>query len=650
VASPTLGNIQTYKRYKTLYFRTIRGAKKLYVTNKLNANLGNPKKTWETLNEIMNKPKKSESVSQININGVPESDPKIIANHFNAFFTSIGKKISNDVPAVDIEPEDYINYGRIIPELRLGNTTPEHVLKIIQKLKNKSSCDIHGVSTKMVKFIGLEISVPLSHIFNLSLETGKFPTMLKQCRVIPIFKSGSHLECDNYRPISLLSSISKILEKIVSEKLLFHLTSNDLLYIHQYGFVPGRSAEHNLLHIINYVSAALNDGNYCLGVFLDLKKAFDVCSHSILLKKLKKMGINGTAHQWFTDYLSGRSQKVEINENFSDPLNLDISVIQGSTLGPILFLCYINDFFSATTLFSVLFADDTTCLSKGKKLNELIAYVNHELHKISLWFKANKMAVNTSKTKYIIFRTQGKYINDAECNLVYNNNVPGQPFDPTLITPVDRIHNEGPETSFKLLGVLINEYLSFSDHISNVCAKISKSLFCINRIKNFVNKNALRSLYFAMVHSHLSYCLNIYGCANTTNLQRLRIKQKEAIRVICNAGYRDHTKQLFKIQKILPLDEMIKFANLKFLHRYIHNKLPLSFNDTWVFNRDRNINRVLRNANELFIPAHHFATLKRLPLFTFPRLWNEEEDRKFSVSHSSYCKQLKMSLLASLVD
>jgi hypothetical protein len=461
--------------------------------------------------------------------------------------------------------------------------------------------------------------------------------MLKQCRVIPIFKSGSHLECDNYRPISLLSSISKILEKIVSEKLLYHLTANDLLYTHQYGFVPGRSAEHNLLHIINYVSTALNDGNFCIGVFLDLKKAFDVCSHSILLKKLKKMGINGTTHKWFSDYLSGRSQKVEINETLSDSLELDISVIQGSTLGPILFLCYINDFFSATTLFSVLFADDTTCLSKGKKLNELIAYVNHELHKISLWFKSNKMAVNTSKTKYIIFRTQGKFINNAECNLVYNNNVPGQPFDPSLISPIDRIHNEGPETSFKLLGVLIDEYLSFSDHISSVCAKISKSLFCIKRIKNFVNKNALRLLYYAMVHSHLSYCLNIYGCANTTNLQRLRIKQKEAVRVICNAGYRDHTTPLFKSQKILPLDEMVKFSNLKFLHKYTHNRLPLSFHETWVFNRDRNINRVLRNANDFFVPAHHFATLRRLPLFTFPRLWNEEEDRKFTPSHVSYC-------------
>jgi len=153
-----------------------------------------------------------------------------------------------------------------------------------------------------------------------------------------------------------------------------------------------------------------------------------------------------------------------------------------------------------------------------------------------------------------------------------------------------------------------------------------------------------------MIHSHLSYCLNIYGCANTTNLQRLRIKQKEAVRVICNAGYRDHTTPLFKSQKILPLDELIKFSNLKCLHKYTHNRLPLSFPETWVFNRDRNINRVLRNANDFFVPAHDFATLRRLPLFTFPCLWNEEEDRKFAPSHVSYCKPLKMSLLASLVD
>jgi len=494
VSEPNVENIQKYKRYKTLYFRTLRGAKKLYFTNKLKDNAKNPKKIWQTLNEILGKEKKKENISQINIDDVPESDPTKIANHFNSFFTSIGTKIANNVQNVTKQPEDYINYGRDIPEINLGNTTHEHILKIIRKFKLKSSCDIHGVSTKMIKFIGPAIAKPLSHIFNLSLTQGTFPDMLKQCRVIPIFKSGSHLECDNYRPISLLSSISKILEKIVAEKLLFHLTSNDLLYTHQYGFIPNRSAEQNLLHIVNYVTSALNDGNFCVGVFLDLKKAFDVCSHSILLKKLKKMGIKGVAYKWFENYLKGRSQKVDINGNLSEEEELNISVIQGSTLGPILFLCYINDFYSATTLFSVLFADDTTCLSKGKNLQELLTNVKDELQKIAVWFRSNKMAVNTSKTKFIVFRTQGKRIDVNDCVLTFNNNEPGQPENPSLISNIDRIYCDGNEKNFKLLGVLFDEYLSFDDHISSLCAKISKSLFCLNRIKNFVDSHSLKML------------------------------------------------------------------------------------------------------------------------------------------------------------
>jgi len=247
----------------------------------------------------------------------------------------------------------------------LGNTTPEHIKKVISKFQPKTSCDVQGQSTKMIKFISNEIAAPLSHIFNLSLAQGIFPEKLKNCRVIPIFKSGDNLNVDNYRPISLLSSISKILEKIVAEKLIFHLTSNDLLYNHQYGFLPNKSTEQNLLHIVNYITEALNDGMYCMGVFLDLRKAFDVCSHEILLKKLKKMGIQGTAHKWFESYLSNRTQCVDIAGSLSEQIALDISVIQGSTLGPILFLCYINDFWTATSLFSVLFADDTTCLAKG---------------------------------------------------------------------------------------------------------------------------------------------------------------------------------------------------------------------------------------------------------------------------------------------
>jgi hypothetical protein len=169
-----------------------------------------------------------------------------------------------------------------------------------------------------------------------------------------------------------------VLEKIVAEKLIHHLTANDLLYQHQYGFLPNRSTEQNLLQIVNYISDAINSNMYCVGVFLDLKKAFDVCSHEILLKKLKKMGVVGTAHEWFRSYLEGRSQCVDIGGTLSDFMELAISVLQGSTLGPLLFLRYINDFWKCTSMFSALFADNTTSLAKGLNLADVITYVNCE--------------------------------------------------------------------------------------------------------------------------------------------------------------------------------------------------------------------------------------------------------------------------------
>ncbi len=228
-----------------------------------------------------------------------------------------------------------------VPPLNLTDTTPEHVLKIIKSLAPKASCDVYGMSTKLLKFIGEQITVPLSHIFNLSLSYGIFPSKLKKCRLIPIFKAGDSHNVDNYRPNSLLSLISKKLEKIVAGNLTNHLYSNDLLYQHQYGFLPSRSTKQNLIQVVDYISEALNDNMYCIGIFLDLRKAFDVCSHEILFKKLK-MGITGITHKWFTGYLEGRSQCVNIGGNLSNFIELAISVTQGSTFGPLLFLCYIN--------------------------------------------------------------------------------------------------------------------------------------------------------------------------------------------------------------------------------------------------------------------------------------------------------------------
>jgi hypothetical protein len=305
-----------------------------------------------------------------------------ISNEFNNFFSTIGTKISNDVQPTDRPPESYLpNPPEDAPELNFDNIAPGQVLEIIKSFQNKSSLDLDGLSLKFIKYIAYEISGPLAFIFNQSLTQGVYPEKLKMSRIVPIFKAGDKILCDNYRPISLVSSLSKILEKIVAIKLTNFLEINQLLYKHQYGFQKNKSTEQNLLHVINYIGNAINGGNYCIGVFIDLKKAFDVCSHDILLTKLNKLGIKNIPLNWFSSYLSGRKQTVEVNGRLSDSRNIDISVLQGTILGPILFLCYINDIFTVSDLATFLFADDTQCLAEHKDLNVLIDFVNNELHK-----------------------------------------------------------------------------------------------------------------------------------------------------------------------------------------------------------------------------------------------------------------------------
>jgi len=428
------------------------------------------------------------------------------------------------------------------------------------------------------------------------------------------------------------------------------LVDNNLLYKHQYGFLKGKSTEHNLLHLINKVGEAINEDKYCIGIFLDLKKAFDVVSHDILLKKLRHLGINGTALKWFKSYLSNRTQRVDINGNLSDLKNLDISVLQGTILGPILFLCFINDLPLSTNLLAFMFADDTSCTAAGANLPLLIQHVNIELQKLANWFRANKMAVNISKTKFIIFHGKGKKVDLNGLNISFNQNEIGKPEDPLLITPLERIFNEHPNIesrTYKLLGVQLDETLSFKTHIETTSKKISKSIYCISRAKNLLSNKSLKSLYFALVHPHLLYCINIYSCAAPSSLKRLIILQKKAIRLINRAPALAHTQELFFNSNILPLEKLIQQAKLNFMHSIEYGYGPPTFLNLWQKNYERNPNsQNLRNANDYYLPAIRVDSFKKIPLYSLPFEWNNlPPEIKFQFNRTTFKRALRGHLL-----
>ena len=410
---PSIENNTRYKNYRNLYNTVVRGAKKLFYERELKKAQSNLKKTWNLLKNVLNKPtSKSNNIESLNIDGVSISDPKTMANKLNSYFTNVARQIAEQIPPTDRPPDDD-NLLNDIPLLKFAENpvTCSEIIETLRLLQPKKSEDIDGVSMFLLKKIAFQLANPLRHIINLSFENAIVPTQLKIAKIVPIFKSGDTESMDNYRPISLLNSFSKIFEKIVCSRLVIFLENNNILSPSQFGFRSKHSTVHPMVKLTNFVSEALNKKEHAIAIFCDLRKAFDTCNYQILLKKLEKIGIRGKTLEWFKSYLSERKQFVVIDGVSSELLDIDIGVPQGSILGPILFLIYINDLPLCTSLLMLLFADDTTILASGKNIDDLIAYVNDEFKKIVYFFRCNKLSLHPLKTQFILYSNSNEVKN-----------------------------------------------------------------------------------------------------------------------------------------------------------------------------------------------------------------------------------------------
>jgi hypothetical protein len=651
VAHPSNTNTAAYKQYRNVYNVLIRKSRQLHYASSLHVSRKNPKKTWDILKEVTTGKTPRKQITEITSESGPITDPSVIAEEFNNFFSNIGSKIASSIPPSSTDPLSYIPNIPNVPQLNLNLTGPSQIIDLLKCFDNKSTPDLDGISIKLLKFVSHEIAVPLTHIFNLSITLGVFPDKFKTARIVPVYKAGDLTSCDNYRPIALVKSFSKILEKIVQINLVNHLEINKLLFTHQYGFLKNKSTEHNLLHVINHISESLNAGQYTIGVFLDLKKAFDVVDHDILLAKLSKYGIIGPAHDWFHSYLSNRSQIVDINNNHSQPKPVDMSVIQGSLLGPTLFLIFINDFPNCTSLSTFLFADDTSALKSGPNLTELFDFINIELRNIAAWYRANKMSANASKTKYIIFHNKGKHVNINGLELYFNDNEHNDINNPANIHILERIHNNNTNTasrSYKLLGIYLDENLTLNQHFSILSNKLSRALFFLRRVKNLLPPSALLTLYHSLFHCHLLYCPNILGTSSATNISKIAQLQRKAIRIITSSPHRAHTPPLFLSLNILPFPELLKLHRSLFMHSVEYRYCLDSFSNVWPKNTNRALSQQLRNTNEYTIPTVHRDVFKKFPLYSFPSTWNSLGPVKFQSNRTTFRISLTHDLFNSL--
>ena len=579
------------------------------------------------MKSAINKNCKKSSLTELNIDGVLVSDPKIIANNLNVFFTNVARQIVEEIPPSDIPLYDNVNMiPNDIPLLNFSNTpvTCTEILETLKLLQPKLSQDFNGLSMYLVKKLSFQLAKPLCHLINLSFSTGVVPTQLKIAKIIPIFKSGDPLCMDNYRPISLLSCFSKNFEKIACIRLSIFLENNKLLSDNQFGFRSNHSTVHPMLKFMNHVSNALNKKKHCIAIFCDLRKAFDTVDHEILFKKLERLGICGSTLKWFKSYLSERKQFVSIDGVLSDLLEILIGVPQGSILGPILFLIYVNDLPEWSNLLALLFADDTTLLASDDNIDDLILHVNSEFKKIVTFFRAHKLSLHPEKTQFILF-TNSTIVKQKNIPLVINMN--NHTLDnPGLIFPMKRISSSSDTPAVKFLGIYFDPDLNFKIQIRNISSKISKSLFILRRAKTFLSEKALKTLYYSLIHCHLIYGIHIWSSTAQSNLKELVLKQKNAIRIITSSKYNSHTSPLFKQSKILPFESLVMFFKLQFMSKYVQGLLPSTFNNVWLKReswRADNFTFSLRNSEDLYIPTALLSQTERQPLFLFPRLWSE---------------------------
>jgi len=551
---------EKYLRYRNMYNSVKRAAKERYYADLFNEHQNDAKETWAIINQMIGSNKKRNNViKRISVKGRVIEDPNEIVENFADYFANVGASQAETMQSARARStpfEDFMTTN-VTRSMYLSPANEIEILEILDGLKNKRSRGQDELSPYFIKKIKFGLARPLCQLINRSFSEGTFPNQMKISKTIAIYKKNDKALMDNYRPIALLSTFSKVFEKAFCKRLLSFLDNNDVLSESQYGFRKRRSTVHAVLEFYLHTINSMMNGEQILATYIDMSKAFDTVKHNILLKKLSLYGVRGPALSWVRSYLTDRSLFVLHDSHKSRQKQLKpFGVPQGSVIGPILFLVYTNDVTACLKHSkTILFADDTTLFISDRNSRVLYSQMNEDLSVLSDWCNSNSLKINVSKCNYMLFNEKrGAQPSDDNVKMINTN--------------IQRV------TKFKLLGIVIDEKLKWNDHVDFINKKLSSGLYAMRSVKNLVPQDVLKKLYFALMHSHLSYGNLVWGNTNQTVLKKVAVQQKKAIRLIYKASYNAHTKPLFTRSKILPLSQITKLQTAQILHQLHNRTLP----------------------------------------------------------------------------
>lgn len=539
----------SYTRYRNFCNTLIKKLRRAFEKQEFQKAKNNPKATWKVIKSITNTSTQTRSPRELLSDS---ADVKTSANQVNQFFTNIGKNLADKITANITTPPEVPQFNQLPNSLVILPVDEEQVGRIIHDLRSDCATGWDNIPARVIKNSCIALIPAITHICNLSIDSGTFPEAFKKAVVHPIYKSGGRDRVSNYRPISVLSSLSKILERILNNCLIGFLEKHKVIANNQYGFRSGISTEDAVTDFSNSLVGKLDNNLNCYGIFLDLTKAFDTVSVPRLISKMENLGVRGVAHKLFTDYLSDRTQCVTIDSVTSSYDKLTFGIPQGSILGPTLFVLYINDLckLSISNCEIFCYADDTALLVYDKNWAQAKDRAEYALRLIMKWLSTNLLTLNLEKTKSIRFCRPRSVTPPSSSNTIKAHACcPHQSVNCNCIT-LSMVSN------IKYLGVIIDQNLNWCAHIEALCARIRRLIYMFKELRHSADSETLILAYLSLCQSIVTYCIPVWGGTFKTAMIPVERAQRAVLKVMLFKTRDYPTDNLYSEAKVLTVRKL----------------------------------------------------------------------------------------------